>query len=47
MRTWLAAAFSEIMLDQQMPADAFDIEHSEGSAFAEGHGRAMALGRLA
>jgi hypothetical protein len=36
MTTWLAVAFSARMLDQQMPADAFDIDHSQGSAFAEG-----------
>jgi hypothetical protein len=27
-----------------MPADAFDIDHSEGSALAEGAGRAMGSG---
>jgi hypothetical protein len=34
--------FSKIMLNKQMTAYAFDIDHSEGSAFTEGACRAMA-----
>jgi hypothetical protein len=33
--------FGKIMLDQQLSADAFKIDHTERSAFAEGAGRAM------
>jgi hypothetical protein len=34
--------FSKIMLNKQMTAYAFDIDHSEGSTFTEGACRAMA-----
>jgi hypothetical protein len=39
-----AGRFGVIVLHEQMPADAFDIDHAEGSAFAEGAGRAMGPG---